>query len=71
VENLVQFISEHDERARDEYAIKVHLHHVTLPKLADAGFIDYDPRSETVRYRESDPVEMWLNHVVEEGQVPL
>ena len=26
------------------------LHHRHLPKLADAGLIDYDQRSETVRY---------------------
>lgn len=26
------------------------LHHVHLPKLVEAGLIDYDARSETVRY---------------------
>lgn len=71
VDDLVQFISEYDERATDKNAVEVRLHHVALPKLADAGFIDYDPRSETVRYREPEPVEMWLDHVVEEGEVPL
>lgn len=26
------------------------LHHETLPRLADAGVVDHDPRSETIRY---------------------
>lgn len=71
VDDLVLFISEHDGQATDENDIAVHLHHATLPKLADAGFVDYDPRSETVRYREPEPVEVWLDHVVEEGEVPI
>lgn len=27
------------------------LHHATLPKLAAMGVVDYDPRTNTVRYR--------------------
>ncbi|WP_254761450.1 DUF7344 domain-containing protein [Natrinema marinum] len=30
---------------------KVELVHAVLPKLQEAGCIDYDPRSETIRYR--------------------
>lgn len=33
--------------------VRVQLMHSDIPKLADAGFIEYDPRSEAVRY--SDP----------------
>lgn len=29
------------------------LHHVTLPKLTEAGVIEYDTRSNTVRYRDT------------------
>lgn len=29
--------------------VAVRLHHCGLPKLADAGVLDYDPRSKTVR----------------------
>jgi len=34
----------------NETAIAVSLHHATLPKLADAGLLEYDPRSKTARY---------------------
>jgi DNA-binding transcriptional ArsR family regulator len=37
---------EHDE-------VLVRLVHVTLPKLADAGWIEYDRESRTVQYRSS------------------
>lgn len=30
--------------------ILIDLHHVHLPRLADAGVLDYDPVAETVRY---------------------
>lgn len=30
--------------------VEVDLHHVHLPKLADAGVIEHDPVAETVRY---------------------
>lgn len=33
--------------------VVVDLHHCQLPKLADAGLVEYDARSRTVRYRES------------------
>ena len=38
-----------DDVDRDKRAIT--LHHVVLPKLADAGVLDYDTRQNTVRYR--------------------
>lgn len=71
VDDLVRFICGRDEQATDENCVEIRLHHVILPKLADAEFIDYDFRSETVRYREPEVVEAWLDHVVEEGEVPL
>lgn len=35
----------------DEARIALYLHHDTLPRLADAGYIEYDTRSNTARYR--------------------
>lgn len=32
--------------------IRLRLHHVVLPRLADIGVIDYDPRTSTVRCRQ-------------------
>jgi hypothetical protein len=37
------------------------LHHSTLPKLADTGILDYDPRSKTVSYRGRPAVEQLLD----------
>ncbi|WP_209019550.1 DUF7344 domain-containing protein [Halorussus marinus] len=36
------------------------LHHNHLPKLEDEGFVEYDARSETVRYRGSQAVTAWV-----------
>ena len=43
-----------DEDERDR--IVADLHHRQLPKLADADLVEYDERSETVRYRGGDVV---------------
>lgn len=41
----------------------VELHHTHLPKLAGAGLIEYDQRSETIRYRSHDRLEALLEFV--------
>jgi hypothetical protein len=38
----------------------VDLHHNHLPRLADAGVVDYDPRSKTIRTWGDDRVETCL-----------
>lgn len=38
-----------DEDAPDEGSLRVGLHHTHLPKLDDAGLLDYDPDRELVR----------------------
>jgi len=45
-----------DERER---AI-IQLHHTHLPKLEDEGIVEYDARSEAVRYRGSEAVTAWV-----------
>ena len=47
----------------DESHARLCLHHFALPKLADAGILDYDPRSKTVRYRGQPAVEQLLDAV--------
>ncbi|AXR82548.1 DUF7344 domain-containing protein [Natrarchaeobaculum sulfurireducens] len=48
-----------DERTHD---VRVELQHVHLPKLEDAGIIELDRRSETVRYWTQPSLEEWLEH---------
>lgn len=40
--------------------VRIRLHHCDLPKLADHGVIDYDPRSGDVRYHPNDRIEALL-----------
>lgn len=51
IESLVEFSVQHaaGDVERDNRALT--LHHVVLPKLAEAGVLDYDTRHNTVRYR--------------------
>jgi len=53
--------SEATAEERDRLAIN--LHHRHLPKLDDAGIVDYDPRSNTARYWGQPTVEKWAEHV--------
>lgn len=48
VDELAAAVSDRQGESRREIAIR--LHHATLPKLAEAGLIDYDARSTTARY---------------------
>lgn len=47
-------------------AVRARLHHVHLPKLADCGLVEYDSRSNTVRYHPDDRVEELLEFVSDE-----
>ncbi|WP_458210513.1 DUF7344 domain-containing protein [Haladaptatus sp. NG-SE-30] len=57
VEDLVDELIDHDETADDRRRIAIKLHHVALPKLAAAGFIEYDARTQTARVCEHLPPE--------------
>lgn len=47
----------------DQQITRAELHHTHLPQLADAGVIEYDSRTGTVRYRSHDRVEALLGFV--------
>lgn len=51
VDDLVAFVRDADQPDADETGIAIHLHHAALPRLADAGLVDYDARSNTARCR--------------------
>ncbi|QFU81093.1 DUF7344 domain-containing protein [Natronorubrum aibiense] len=42
--------------------IQMELQHTHLPKLEDAGILEHDQRSETVRYWTQPSLEEWLEH---------
>jgi hypothetical protein len=41
---------------------RIELHHRHLPKLERAGLIEYDARSNTVRYHGQPSLEKWAEH---------
>lgn len=43
----------------DRTSVTIQLHHAALPRLDDVGIVDYDARSETVRYRGHPRLEDW------------
>lgn len=49
VEELGEFICERKQLDVDESRVAIRIHHSTLPKLAEMGFLDYDQRSNTAR----------------------
>ena len=42
--------------------VQLELQHTHLPKLEDAGVLEHDRRSETVRYWSQPSLEEWLEH---------
>jgi len=64
IDELINAVArrEHPHRGPATYRehIEIDLHHVHLPKLADAGVIEYDPVSETVQYDGSEKLESLL-----------
>lgn len=45
--------------------VRISLHHAHLPKLDDAGVVDYDSHEQTVEYLGSPPLERWLDQIEE------
>ena len=60
--DLVDAVVGHEPEtdAGDRETVRTNLYHVHLPKLAEAGVIDYDTRSETVCYSQQPLLEKCL-----------
>lgn len=56
-------IAEESEHQPTEEDVKVQLRHHHLPRLAESNLVDFDPRSETIRYRENEQLEAFHEHV--------
>lgn len=50
--------------------VEASLHHLHLPKLADAGILDYDPRSREFRYWSHDRLESLLDYLHANDSIP-
>lgn len=59
IDELVDYLVDNPATGRgtNSEAIRIQLHHADLPKFADLGVIDYDPRSGDVRYLPDDRIE--------------
>lgn len=49
-------------RADHRANVRISLQHAHLPKLEDAGVLEYDARSEAIRYWNQPSLEEWLEH---------
>lgn len=63
VEHLIKQETERtgEQLGRDQ--IEMQLHHIHLPKLTEAGVIEYDTRSQELRYWRHDRLEEFLDYV--------
>ena len=61
VDDLATAVSRRD--SVDKKHVAIQFHHSALPKLEDAGIIDYDARTNTARYRGHSELENWYNYI--------
>lgn len=62
-EALRDHLARSDGADLDEETVSIAAHHWLLPKLEEGGVIEYDVRSETVRYRPQPVVDDLLDHI--------
>lgn len=67
VEDLVAYVRDHHRKDLTHEELQHRFHHFTLPKLAEHDVIEFDARSETVRYRGSPILAELLECVEENG----
>lgn len=47
----------------DRRRVEIRLHHHHLPKLAEESVVEFDPRSDTLRYTPDEALERWLKRI--------
>lgn len=50
-----------DPPSRDRLSVVLYHHH--LPRLADAGVVEFDPERDSLRYRPDADIEEWLTRI--------
>lgn len=61
IDELVEHLCIRNDDSSDPERLAVVLHHEVLPALTDAGLIEYDPETNTARYRENSRLERALS----------
>lgn len=70
-EAVVDYVADHVPGVDGTEDPRIRLHHSTLPKLKEAGLVDFDSRTGTIRYdggREIDTVLAWLDEMETDGR---
>lgn len=49
-----------DQLSREE--IRLVVHHILLPRLGEAGVLEYDNRQGTIRFKEPPELKEWVEH---------
>lgn len=73
VGELLDYVTAHTADLEDDENLRIHLYHNHLPQLDAVGFVDYDARSKTVRYRGHPLLEDYLalaNEHVQQTEEP-
>lgn len=52
--------TEGDDAPREN--VRIDLHYAQVPRLAEAGVLDYDRRQRTIRFRGDPALEEWAEH---------
>ncbi len=72
VDELVSYITQQEANHTGELpsrdSIEMRLHHIHLPKLVEVGLVEYDARTEQLRYWSDDRLETWLERARDEAQ---
>lgn len=63
VDELAGHTAAPNDQSTDRKREAVLLHHMTLPKLAGADILEYDPRQQDVRYTGHDGLEPLLDQI--------
>ena len=63
VDDLIDYTAKEEKSGLTRDQLIQTFHHVTLPKLADQGVVEYDNRSQTVRYRGPPVLERMLTDI--------
>ncbi|WP_232703414.1 DUF7344 domain-containing protein [Halobacterium wangiae] len=65
IDHVVARAEREREEQLDHDDVELQFYHRHLPKLADAGLLEYDTRSETIRYRPNERLELLFDGIQE------